>query len=196
MAFSPSFRRNGKLIILVLLGMSLLELGIFLYSDVITVPYLSPVVVAAGNSLTPFTPLIDPALVYVNLTQWLHPAWSAYRATLKRRQYIWSVIGQSIGSFMAVYCIALKFPWVLENIYGLKMEGVCVGPCWKLWTELVLLVVVVFAVLMGWELDGGLYERFLVRQVEKLKQKDAEKAAKGMLAADGDMELPYSKSTC
>ena len=57
-----------------------------------------------------------------------------------------------------------------------------------MWTELVLLVVVVFAVIMGWDLDGGLYVRFMDRQIEKLKQKDAEKAVKEILAAGGDQE--------
>jgi len=64
----------------------------------------------------------------------------------------------------------------------------CVGPCWKLWTELVLLVMVAFAVMMGWELDGGLYGRLMDRQVEKLKQGGAKKTAEGVLAAGGDTE--------
>lgn len=57
-----------------------------------------------------------------------------------------------------------------------------------MWTELVLLVVVVLAVIMGWDLDGGLYVRFMDRQIEKLKQKDAEKAVEEILAAGGDQE--------
>ena len=62
------------------------------------------------------------------------------------------------------------------------------GPCWKLWTELALLVIVCFVVAMGWELDGGLLWRFMDRAVEKLQQRDAERAAKERLAAGGDME--------
>ncbi len=194
MALSHSLRRDAKLFILTILGISLLELGIFLYFGEITLPYLSPVVVVIGDHLAPFTTLIDPALVYVNLTQWFHPASNAYRATLKGRKYVAGLICQCMGSLMTVYCVLLKFPWVLEKVYGLKVgEGMCVGPCWKLWTELVLLVGVGFAVLVGWELDGGLYRRFMDRQVEKLKRKDAEKAAKGMLAAGGDLETSYSK---
>jgi hypothetical protein len=67
----------------------------------------------------------------------------------------------------------------MERMYGLRAdEGMCVGPCWKLWTELMLVAFVIFAVVMGWDLDGGIYWRFMDRQVEKLKQEDAEKAAK------------------
>lgn len=67
----------------------------------------------------------------------------------------------------------------MERMYGLRVdEGMCVGPCWKMWTELMLVAFVIFAVVMGWDLDGGIYWRFMDRQVEKLKQQDAEKAAK------------------
>lgn len=97
---------------------------------------------------------------------------------------------------MLVSGTSLKFSWVAKKVFGLKVEkGMCVGPCWKLGTELVLLVMVIFAVIMGWELDGGLYGRFMDRQVEKLKQKDAMKAAKEILAAGGDMEKAADMDT-
>jgi len=77
----------------------------------------------------------------------------------------------------------------MKRVYGLDVEeGMCVGPCWKLWTELVVLVMVVFAVIMGWELDGGLYGKFMDSQLEKLKQKDAKKAAEGLMATGRDVE--------
>jgi hypothetical protein len=96
---------------------------------------------------------------------------------------------QTFSSLSLVCSISLKFSWVMRKVYGLKIEdGICVGPCWKLWTELVLLVMVVFAVIMGWELDGGLYSRFMDRQVEKLKQNDVKKATKEIVAAGGDIE--------
>jgi hypothetical protein len=177
MAFSPLFRLNVKAIILSLLVMSLLYLGIFLYLDVITIPYLSPVAVAVGDSLSPFTPLIDPLFAYINLKQWLHPAATTYRAAAKGSRYRAIVLAQSIGSFMTVFCISIKFSWVMQILYGLKSEGMCVGPCWKLWMEFVLAAMVVFAVIMGRDLDGGLYGRYIDRQVLKMKQADAEKAS-------------------
>jgi hypothetical protein len=191
MALSPSFRRTVKAAILTVLVVSLFDLGLLLYFGVFTIPYLSPVVLAIGNSLSPFTPLFDPAMAYVCLKQWLHRAANGYRATLRRRRYVAGLISQSIGSLMLIFSISLKFTWVMESVYGWKVEegvGMCIGPCWKLWTELVLLVMVVFAVIMGWDLDGGLYDRFMDRQIEKLKQHDAEKAAKEILAAGADTE--------
>jgi hypothetical protein len=188
MALSSSFRRNVKAVILAMLVIGLFHLGLLLYCEIFTVPYLSPVVLAIGNSLSPFTPLVNPAIAYVNLKQWLHPAANAYRATLRRRRYVAGLICQFIGSLMLIFSISLKFPWVMERVYGVKVEGMCVGPCWKLWTELVLLVMVVIAAIMRWDLDGGLYGRWMDRQIEKLKQKDAERAAEERLAAGGDME--------
>jgi hypothetical protein len=189
MALSPSFRRHVKLFILTALVTSLFYLGLSLYCGIFTIPYLSPVALVIGNSLSPFTPLINPAIAYANLKQWLHPAGNAYLATRKRRQYVASLIYRFIASFMLIFAISIKVSWFMKSLYGLEdEEGMCVGPCWKLWTELVLLVVVVFAVIMGWDLDGGLYVRFMDRQVEKLKQIDAEKAAEEILAAGGDQE--------
>jgi hypothetical protein len=172
MALSAKFYKTVKIVILTLLAQSVLYLGIWLYLGLITIPYLSPIAVYIGDCLSPLTPLFDPTMAYVNLKQWLHPASKAYRKTMKRRQYI-----------------ALRFSWVWDKILGLKVaDGMCVGPCWKLWTELALLVIVCFVVAMGWELDGGLLWRFMDRAVEKLQQRDAERAAKERLAAGGDME--------
>ena len=90
---------------------------------------------------------------------------------------------------MIVYLIALRFSWVWDKLFGLEVgDGICVGPCWKLWTELALLATVCFVVAMGWELDGGLLWRSMDRAVEKLQQRDAERAAKQRLAAGRDME--------
>ncbi|KAH8821339.1 hypothetical protein F5884DRAFT_83784 [Xylogone sp. PMI_703] len=177
MAFSPGLRQKLKAIILALIFMCLFDLAIFIYYDTITIPYLSPAVHALGNALYPFTPIITPVIVYFNLKQWRHPGWKAFRATLTRRQYISTIIPQYVAGFMIIFCISLKVPWVVEKLYGLEIDdGMCVGPCWKSWTELGLLVFVFIAVFMHWDLDGGAYDRFLDRQIEKLKQKDAEKA--------------------
>jgi hypothetical protein len=179
MAFSPSFRQKVKMALLTLLGAGLLYLGVFIYFGLVTIPYVSPVVLVVGNTLSPFTPLITPALAYCNIKLWLHPAMNAYRATLKGRRYATSLIPQYISVVMLVFYTLVKFFWVMERMYGLRAdEGMCVGPCWKLWTELMLVAFVIFAVVMGWDLDGGIYWRFMDRQVEKLKQQDAEKAAK------------------
>jgi hypothetical protein len=190
MALSAKFYKTVKIVILTLLAQSVLYLGIWLYLGLITIPYLSPIAVYIGDCLSPLTPLFDPTMAYVNLKQWLHPASKAYRKTLKgRRQYIASLTPLYVSSLAIVYLIALRFSWVWDKILGLKVaDGMCVGPCWKLWTELALLVTVCFVVAMGWELDGGLLWRFMDRAVEKLQQRAAERAAKERLAAGGDME--------
>ena len=188
MAFSPLFRRAAKTVLLCWLLMVVMNLAILLYFDVITIPYLSPLVVVVGDSLSPFTPLIDPLFVYTNLKHWLHPAARAYRATQKGRRYAAMVISLCFSNVMLVFCVSTKFSWVMQLIFGFESEEMCVGPCWKLWTELLLIAVVVFAVAMGWDLDGGLYGRFIDRQILKAKQMEAEKAEKEMLAAGGDNE--------
>ena len=190
MALSAKFYKTVKIVILTLLAQSVLYLGIWLYLGLITIPYLSPIAVYIGDCLSPLTPLFDPTLAYMNLKQWLHPASKAYRKTLKgRRQYIASLWPLYFSSLVIVYLIALRFSWVWDKLFGLEVgDGICVGPCWKLWTELALLVTVCFVVAMGWELDGGLLWRSMDRAVEKLQQRDAERAAKQRLAAGRDME--------
>jgi hypothetical protein len=187
MAFSPLLRRVGKAIILNLLIFSLMYLGIFLYFDVITIPYLSPAVVVIADSLSPFTPLWNPAMAYINLKQWLHPIAIAHRASLKRRHYVLTCLCQSIAAVFTLYSIALNFSWVMETVYGLKSgEGMCVGPCWKVWTQTMLLIIVVFAEIAGWELDGGLYVRFMDRQIQKFKQDEARNATEETFAHGGE----------
>lgn len=93
-----------------------------------------------------------------------------------------------MASFAMAFSVSLKLSWVMENLYGLRVgEGMCVGPCWKLWAELGLLGAVVVAKVVGLDLDGGMYGRYLDRQLVKLKEKDAEKAAKQMVR-DGDIK--------
>jgi hypothetical protein len=151
MALSAKFYKTVKIVILTLLAQSVLYLGIWLYLGLITIPYLSPIAVYIGDCLSPLTPLFDPTMAYVNLKQWLHPASKAYRKTMKRRQYIASLMCLSVSSLAIVYLIALRFSWVWDKILGLKVaDGMCVGPCWKLWTELALLVIVCFVVAMSW----------------------------------------------
>jgi hypothetical protein len=171
-----------------LLGMSLMYLLIFIYYDVISIPYLKPLVVTAANTLSPLTPLLNPIIFYFNLTNWFHPACATYRKTLKRKQYLLGVFCQLMASLAMVFSVSLKLSWVMENMYGVRVgEGMCVGPCWKLWAELGLLGAVVVAKVVGVELDGGMYGRYLDRQLVKLKEKDEEKAAKKM-GAGGDIK--------
>jgi hypothetical protein len=188
MPFSPSFWRNAKIVFLMLLGMSLIYLSIFIYFNVITIPYLNPLVITAANTLSPLTPLFNPILFYFNLTNWFHPPCVTYRKTLKRKQYLLGVFCQLMASLAMAFSVSLKLSWVMENIYGLRDgEGMCVGPCWKLWAELGLLGAVVVVKVVGLELDGGMYGRYLDMQLVKLKEKDAEKAAKKMVG-DGDIK--------
>lgn len=98
------------------------------------------------------------------------------------------VFCQLMASLAMVFSVGLKLSWVMENIYGLKVgEGMCVGPCWKLWAELGLLGAVVVVKVVGVDLDRGMYGRYLDMQLLKLKEKDAEKAAKKMVG-DGDIK--------
>jgi hypothetical protein len=188
MAFSPSFWRNAKIVFLCLLVMSLMYLSIFIYFNVITIPYLTPLVITTANTLSPLTPLFNPIIFYFNLTHWFHPPCATYRNTLKRKQYLMGVFCQLMGTLAMVFSVSLKLSWVMENIYGLKVgEGMCVGPCWKLWAELCLLGAVVVVKVVGLELDGGMYGRYLDRQLVKLKEKDEEKAAKKRVG-DGDIK--------
>lgn len=64
----------------------------------------------------------------------------------------------------------------------------CTGPCWKLWAEWALDAFVLFAGVMGWDLDGGLLGRYLDRQIEAQMKKDAEKAAEDEKLSLGDEE--------
>jgi len=85
-----------------------------------------------------------------------------------------------MASLAMVFSVSLKLSWVMENIYGLRVgEGMCVGPCWKLWAELGLLGAVVVVKVVGVELDGGMYGRYLDMQLVKLKEK---------MAGDGDVK--------
>jgi hypothetical protein len=163
-------------------------LSIFIYFDVITIPYLTPLVITAANTLSPMTPLFNPIIFYLNLTNWFHPACATYRKTLKRKQYLLGVFCQLMASLAMVFSVGLKLSWVMEYTYGLRVgEGMCVGPCWKLWAELSLLGAVVVVKVVGLELDGGMYGRYLDRQLVKLKEKDAEEAAKKMVGG-GDIK--------
>ena len=84
-----------------------------------------------------------------------------------------------MASLGIVFSVSLNFSWVMEYMYGLRVgEGMCTGPCWKLWAELGLLGAVVVIKVVGVELDGGMYGRYLDRQLLKLKEKDEEKAPK------------------
>jgi hypothetical protein len=176
------------MVLLTLLIISLMYLAIFIYFDVITIPYLSPLVITTANTLSPLTPLFNPIILYFNLTPLFHPASITYRKTLKRKQYLMGVACQLVANLAIVFSVSSKLSWVMENMYGLKIgEGMCVGPCWKLWAELGLLGAVVVVKVVGLELDGGMYGRFLDRQLLKLKEKDAEKVAKKMLG-NGDIK--------
>lgn len=190
MALPRSFKESLLLFIAVFLGMCVINFGILIYFGLFTIPYLSPVVVALGDALSPLTPLIIPVTAYGNIKQWTHPSLRAYRATLRRPAYITGIIGLSCGAFSVVACILLRFSWVVESLYGLETEtGMCIGPCWKLWTELGLLAVVILAEIVGLELDGGAYGRYLDRQLENLRKKDAERIAeeeKQALLADAE----------
>ena len=85
-----------------------------------------------------------------------------------------------MASLAMVFSVSLKLSLVMENIYGLRIgEGMCVGPCWKLWAELGLLGAVVVVKVVGVELDGGMYGRYLDMQLVKLKEK---------MAGDGDVK--------
>ena len=85
-----------------------------------------------------------------------------------------------MASLAMVFSVSLKLSWVMENIYGLRVgEGMCVGPCWKLWAELGLLGAVVVVKVVGVVLDGGMYGRYLDMQLVKLKEK---------MAGDGDVK--------
>ncbi|KIN04975.1 hypothetical protein OIDMADRAFT_50804 [Oidiodendron maius Zn] len=119
---SPSIRQNVKVAILTVLGMGLVNLGVLIYFGVVTIPYVSPIVMAFGNSISPFTPLITPAIAYCNFKQWLHPAGNAYRATLKGGKYAASLIPQYVASVFLISCTLLKFSWIMERIYGLKVD--------------------------------------------------------------------------
>lgn len=177
-----------KTIIITVLATSLVNLEVVLYLDVITIPYLTPLAMAIGDSLYPFTPLVDPIFLYINIKQWLHPGKAAYRDATMGRRYGEMIIPQVIGTVMILFCILIKFSGVAQIIYGFEIEEMCVGPCWKLWAELVLEAMVILAVIIGWDLDGGHYERFIDRQIMQMKQKDMEKAEKERLASGWDNE--------
>jgi hypothetical protein len=121
MAFSPSFRQKVKMALLTLLGAGLLYLGVFIYFGLVTIPYVSPVVLVVGNTLSPFTPLITPALAYCNIKLWLHPAMNAYRATLKGRRYATSLIPQYISVVMFSFLYSAEV--FLGHGEDVRLEG-------------------------------------------------------------------------
>jgi hypothetical protein len=187
MALPRSIVKNAKAAILAVLVVGLLDLGILIYFDLITIPYVSPVIVAFGDSISPFTPLITPASVYLNIKTWLHPATSAYQSRTRRR-YVSGLICYCIANLALLYSTLLKFSWFMDMVYGLNDGGSCIGPCWKLWAELVLVALVLFACLMGWDLDGGVLRRFLDRHVEEQIKKDVERAGEDSKVSLGDEE--------
>jgi hypothetical protein len=187
MALSRSFVKNAKAAVLTLVLLVLLDLGVFIYYDLITIPYVSPAIVALGDSISPFTPLITPAALYLNIKAWLHPAASAYRSRTKRR-YVTALICHCIACLALIHSTMVKLSWFMNMVYGLDDGGSCVGPCWKLWAELVLVAVVLFACFMGWDLDGGLFGRNLDRQVKEQINKEAERAAQDSKVSLGDEE--------
>jgi hypothetical protein len=188
MANSLLSRRNAKLILLPILLTSFVYLEIFLYFGAIKIAYLTPAAVAFGDFIYPFTTLINPTLLYCNLKAWSYLWTKSCRAALKLSRFVAAAATQSVVSLAIAMGVSLKSQWGLEKLYGLKIEGLCLGPCWMVWAEFALMALAAISVALGWDFEGGLFERHFERQLESLGWKKEEKAAKEALATGVDIE--------
>jgi len=183
MAFSLAYLKPKKATVFLFIGLFVFYFITYLYLGIFTIPYLTPAAIFIGNAVAPLSPAIMPISVYINLTQWNH-------RINKFRVVWWCSLMWSVA--LAVNFTS-RYGFALINLYrqrqGAEIEMVCFGrTCTKELEEFGLLLFVILAVGMRWQLDGGMLNKLWDKRAEEMQRKAEEKVAKANGISTGDIE--------
>ncbi|KIN08825.1 hypothetical protein OIDMADRAFT_16768 [Oidiodendron maius Zn] len=177
----PSFRRYAKVFFLFLCWAVAFHGGIFTYLEELDNTYVTSILTFCASWIRSYDFILHPLLVYVSLQIW-RVIWSrTYREFISRLMFILILVVMSLTSFPVAWGVIKWFYCALDKLYETRAgrTGICLGECWKVWTELALFAAVFISAAFGWDLDGGYYRQAVDKAIEKRKQeKEAEKAAK------------------
>ena len=177
----PSFRRYAKVFFLFLCWAVTIHGGIFTYLEELHNTYATSILTFCASWISSYAFILYPLLVYVNLQIW-RVFWSrTYREYVSRPVFIVVRVAASLTSFSVAWDVIKRFYCALDKLYEIRAgrTGICLGECWKVWTELALFAAVFISAAFGWDLDGGYYRKSVYKALEKRKQeKETEKAAK------------------
>jgi hypothetical protein len=158
MASSEAPKKTGKLriFLFILAGTTLfpvMVLMIFLATDVLTIPYLTPVAHFLGIILSPFVPLLAPLMLGAFLKVCQHPTFP--------RKKTWVLI-TACWCFNQVQrvCTDVRGLWSWTGVEG-ALEICGLNECKGSWVEVGLLVLVVLGQWRGWRWDMGLVDKWV-----------------------------------
>jgi len=160
--------------ILIVLLVPLVDLMILLHFEIIApIPILTPLSHRLATIWSPLSVLQGPFTLWVVLKMCAHPKWRSHYCT-------------KIQIAMMVLLYSMRLYFFGSNVYEkeyLGVEGIDIwgDEIWKVWVEALLTILVLACVYMGWEFDGGYYERVLDKGADELRKRMEEKEMKKQL---------------
>ncbi|KAN0101416.1 hypothetical protein V8E51_011926 [Hyaloscypha variabilis] len=156
---------------------SIIVLMTFLATDLLTIPYLTPLAHFLALILSPFQPLIAPLMLGAFLKMCQHPTFPGKK--------IWVLItGCWVLNQVQRVCKDVGELWSFTGTDD-ALEICGVRECKGSWVEVGLLVIVVVGQWRGWRWDVGLVDRWVEGIVVGAVRADEAKKAK---AAENDIE--------
>jgi hypothetical protein len=177
MASSEAPKKTSKLrIFLFILAsitlFSVMVLIIFLATDVLTIPYLTPVALFLGIILSPFVPLLAPLMLGAFLKVCQHP-------TFPRKKTWVLITGCWCFNQVQRVCTDVRDLWSWAGGEG-ALEICGLNECRGSWVEVGLLVLVVLGQWRGWRWDMGLVDKWVEGIVARNIKAEEAKRQKAM----------------